>query len=172
MPRPGPRAPASSPTTSASTRAATGGAATSPLELRKPEPDGFTRFRSLTLAKSWSYNFDGDKQGDAVNVFGRLALPQLLETRGYGSFRSRGLDDRQTRGGPSMITGRAWNGGLWLGTDERKPVVGRVESFHFRNEWGSHQWDGEAVAEVRPSSALDHLASVPRSPRRTASRSG
>ena len=49
------------------------------VELRKPEPDGFTRFRALTVAKSYAYNFDGDKQGDAVNVFGRLRPPQLLE---------------------------------------------------------------------------------------------
>ena len=49
-----------------------------------------------------------------------------------------------------MTTGRSWNGGVWLETDERKPVVGRVEAFHFRNEWGSRQWDGEVVASCGP----------------------
>ena len=71
-----------------------------------------------------------------------------------GSFRWRGLDDRQTRGGPSMSTGEGWNGGVWLESDDRKAVVGRVEVFHFRNEWGSRQWEGEAVAQLRPSSAV------------------
>ena len=124
------------------------------LQLQKPEPDGFTRFRSLTLAKSYSYNFDGDKQGDAVNVFGRAVFRNYWNAGVNGSFRWRGLDDRQTRGGPSMSTGEGWNGGFWLESDDRKLVVGRLEAFHFRNEWGSRQWEGEAVAELRPSSAL------------------
>ena len=124
------------------------------VEVRKPEPDGLTRFRSLTVAKSYAYNFDGDKQADAVNAFGRAVFRNYWNAGVNGSFRWRGLDDRQTRGGPSMSTGESWNGGVWLESDDRKPVVGRLEAFHFRNEYGSRQWEGEVVAELRPSSAL------------------
>jgi hypothetical protein len=124
------------------------------VEVRKPEPDGLSRFRALTVAKSYSYNFDGDKQGDALHAFGRLVLRNYWNAGVNGSYRWRGLDDRQTRGGPSMTTGEGWNGGVWLESDGRKAVVGRVEAFHFRNEWGSRQWEGEAVAELRPSSAV------------------
>ncbi len=124
------------------------------VELRQPEPDGFTRYRALTVAKSYSYNFDGDKQGDAFHGFGRLVLRNYWNAGVNGSYRWRGLDDRQTRGGPSMSTGEGWNGGVWLESDGRKAVVGRVEAFHFRNEWGSRQWEGEVVAELRPSSAV------------------
>ena len=35
------------------------------LQWQKPEPDRFTRFRSLNVAKSYVYNFDGDEQADA-----------------------------------------------------------------------------------------------------------
>jgi hypothetical protein len=124
------------------------------LQLQKPEPDGLTRYRSLTLAKAWSYNFDGDKQGDSASVFGRLGFRNYWNAGFNGSFRWRGLDDRQTRGGPSMSTGEGWNAGLWLGTDDRKPLVGRLSTWYFRSEHGSRQWEGEAVAELRPSSAL------------------
>jgi len=124
------------------------------VELRKPEPDGLTRFRALTVAKSYAWNFDGNKQGDAVNVFGRLVLRNYWNAGLNGAFRWRALDDRQTRGGPSMSTGESWNGGLWLASDDRRPVVGRVEAFFFHSEYGSRQWEGEAVAELRPSSAL------------------
>jgi hypothetical protein len=124
------------------------------VDVRKPEPDGLTRFRALTVAKSYAYNFDGDKQADALNAFGRVVFRNYWNGGVNGSFRWRALDDRQTRGGPSMSTGEAWNGGVWLESDDRKPVVGRVEAFHFRNEYGSRQWEGEAVAELRPSSAL------------------
>jgi hypothetical protein len=124
------------------------------LQLQEPEPDSFTRFRSLTVAKAWTYNFDGDKQGDAVNVFGRLRFRNYWNAGLNGSFRWRSLDDRQTRGGPSMTTGEAWNAGGWLESDERKTVVARAEAFFFRNEHGSRQWEGGVEAELRPSSAL------------------
>jgi hypothetical protein len=124
------------------------------LQLRKPEPDGLTRFRALTIAKSWASNFDGDKQGDAVNVFSSFQFRNYWNAGLSGSYRWRALDDRQTWGGPSMTTGRALNGGFWLETDERKAVIGRVESYFFHNEWGSRQWDGEATVELRPSSAM------------------
>lgn len=124
------------------------------VEVRKPEPDGLTRFRALTIAKSYAYNFDGDKQGDAVNGFGRVVFRNYWNAGVNGSYRRRAFDDRQTRGGPSMSTGEAWNAGGWLESDDRKPVVGRVEAFFFRSEWGSRQWEGEVVAELRPSSAL------------------
>ena len=98
------------------------------LQFLKPEPDGLTRFRSLTLAKSYSYNFDGDKQGDMVNLSARAALRNYWDLGLNGSFRWRGLDDRATRGGPSMSTGEAWNLGSWVGSDGRKPVIGRFGS--------------------------------------------
>jgi hypothetical protein len=124
------------------------------LQLQEPKPDGFTRFRSLTLAKSWSYNFDGDEQGDAMNAFGRLRLRNYWNVGLNASLRWRALDDRQTRGGPSMRTGRGWNAGGWLESDDRRALVGRAEAFYFRNEWGSRQWEGGLEAQLRPSSAL------------------
>jgi len=124
------------------------------VQLQQPEPDGFTRFRAITLAKSYAWNFDGDKQADALNVRARMRLRNYWDLGVDGSYRWRGLDDRQTRGGPSMTTARSWNGGLWGGTDGRKPVVGRANAFLFRNEWGSWQWETAAALEMRPSSAM------------------
>jgi hypothetical protein len=124
------------------------------VQLQKPEPDGFTRFRALTLSKSYAYNFDGDKQADALNAGAHLSFRNYWSLGLSAGWRGRGLDDRQTRGGPSMTTARSWSGGLWVETDGRRPVVGRISSFAFGNERGSRQWDGEAAVELRPSSAL------------------
>jgi len=124
------------------------------VQLQEPEPDSWTRYRSLTVAKAWAYNFDGDKQGDALSAFGRVRFRNYWNAGTSGSFRWRALDDRQTRGGPSMSTAEGWSGGAWLESDDRKAVVGRVDAFHFANEWGSRQWEAEAVAELRASSAL------------------
>ena len=124
------------------------------LQLLKPEPDALTRFRSLTVAKSFSWNFDGLKQGDAVNVFGRALLRNYWDLGLNGSFRWRGFDDHQTRGGPAMRTGENWYGGLWAGTDARRPLVARLEAGHSRTEYGSRHWEGRASLELRPSPAL------------------
>jgi hypothetical protein len=53
-----------------------------------------------------------------------------------------------------MGTSEAWTGGFWLESDDRKPVVGRAGAFFFRSELGSRQWEGELVAEVRPSAGV------------------
>ena len=124
------------------------------LQWQKPEPDGLTRFRSLTVAKSYVYNFDGDEQADAWNLFARARLRNYWELGVNGAYRLGSLDDRQTRGGPSMLTGEGWNAGFWLESDDRKSVVGRAQLFHFQNEYGTRQWEGELGLELRPTSAL------------------
>jgi len=124
------------------------------VQWLKPEPDKLTRYRSLTVAKAYAWNFDGDKQGDTLNASGRAVLRNYWTLGLNGSYRWRGFDDRQTRGGPSMTTGRGWTGGAWLGSDGRKPAVGRLSAWAFGNEYGSRQWDVSATVAVRPSSAV------------------
>ena len=125
------------------------------LQLSKPEPDSLTRYRSLTLAKSYSYNFDGDKQGDGVNANARARLRNYWDLGLNGSFRWRGYDDRQTRGGPSMTHGRVVERRALA--RQRRPQARAPAAWArwlFRNEYGSRQWEGEATVELRPSSAL------------------
>jgi len=124
------------------------------LQLLKPELDGATRYRSLTVAKSYAWNFDGLKQGDGLNAFARAQLRNYWDLGLNGSFRWRGFDDRQTRGGPSMRTGENWGGGLWAGSDGRKPLLVRLDAYHSQTEYGSRYWEAGAQLELRPSSAL------------------
>ena len=125
------------------------------VELRKPEPDGLTRFRAAhrrEVVRLQLRRRQAGRRGQRLRA--GCVFRNYWNAGVNGSFRWRALDDRQTRGGPSMSTGEGWNGGVWLESDDRKAVVGRVEAFHFRNEYGSRQWEGEVVAELRPSSAL------------------
>jgi hypothetical protein len=41
--------------------------------LRKTQPDSLTRRRQLSVAKWYALNFDGDRQGDGMHVFGSPA---------------------------------------------------------------------------------------------------
>jgi Domain of unknown function (DUF5916)/Carbohydrate family 9 binding domain-like len=124
------------------------------LQWRKSETDSLTRFRSLTVAKAWSLNFDGDRQGDAVSAVARAHLLNYWNVGLNGSWRIAALDDRQTRGGPSMRTANGLDAGFWVESDDRKSFVGRIGAWHHRNAYGSRYWETEAAMEVHPSPGL------------------
>jgi hypothetical protein len=124
------------------------------LQIRQPRPDGFTRYRSLTVAKAYALNFDQEKQGDTLNAYARARFLNYWNMGVSGYLRWRSLDDRATRGGPSMLEGQAAGGGFWLESDDRKPVVARVSGSHYASEWGSRRWTGEVAVEMHPTPAL------------------
>jgi hypothetical protein len=124
------------------------------LQLRKSRPDSFTRYRSLLVAKAYSLNFDREKQSDSLHVYARASFPNYWNLGMSGFLRWRTLDDRATRGGPSMLSGQSAGGGFWLESDDRKALVARVSGYHSSSEWGSRYWNGEVAVEVHPTPAL------------------
>jgi len=124
------------------------------LQWRKTEPDALTRYRSLTLARAWARNFDGDPQGDLINASARASLRNYWNLGVSGGWRGSGLSDRQTRGGPQMLAPEGVDAGFWISTDDREPVVARLSGYHYRNEYGSRYWDGELALVVHPSPGL------------------
>ena len=124
------------------------------VELRQSRPDGLTRYRSLTVAKAYSLNFDQEKQGDSLNLYARAQFNNYWNLGMSGYLRWRALADGATRGGPSMLSGDAAGGGFWLESDDRKPIVARVSGYHSTNEWGSRYWNGELAVEMHPTPAL------------------
>ncbi len=106
------------------------------------------------MAKAYALNFDQDKQGDTLHVYARARLLNYWNVGMNGYLRWESLDDRATRGGPSMLDGEAAGGGFWLESDDRKPVVARVSGSHHASEWGSRRWEGEVAVEMHPTPAL------------------
>ena len=124
------------------------------VQFRKSQPDGFTRYRSLMVAKAYSINFDQEKQGDTFNAYARARFLNYWNMGLNGYLRRGSLDDRATRGGPSMLAGRSLGGGFWLESDDRRPIVGRVSGSYRTDEWGSRRWRGEVGVELHPTPAL------------------
>ena len=93
------------------------------IQLRQSRPDGFTRYRSLTVAKAYSLNYDQEKQGDSLNVYARARFNNYWNMGMSGYLRWRALADRATRGGPSMLSGRTRRGRLLA--RERRPQAAR-----------------------------------------------
>jgi hypothetical protein len=121
---------------------------------RKTDPDKVTRRRSLSIAKWYALNFDGDRQGDGLHVFGNAQLRNYWNVGGNGFKRWRAWDDSRTRGGPSMIAGAAWGAGAWLETDARKRASLGLEYFRFESEYGGREDTYWTSLNLKPSSSL------------------
>ena len=107
----------------------------------KPTPDRWTRSRMLFLGKWWTWNYGGDKQSDGVYAMWQTTLLNYWTVGGSGGYFARGLDDRLTRGGPSVTTPRGAMGELRVASDSRKTLSlewdanyqGGAESVRFMN---------------------------------------
>jgi hypothetical protein len=121
---------------------------------RKPNPDGFTRSRSFSVAKWYALNFENERQGDGLHVFWNAQLKNYWYTGGNAFNRWRAHNDALTRGGPSVIGPAARGGGGWLETDSRKRATLVLESFYNENEYGGWSHSSFAALKLKPSSSL------------------
>lgn len=123
-------------------------------EYRKTDPGRVFRDAFVAVAKWYTFNFEGDKQGDGVNLFSEV---RFLNYWGMGlsaSHRFRAQDDRFTRGGPSALSGSSSGGGVWLRSDSRKKVSGRVSGSYQRAEFGAWGFQGGLSFDFKPFSSL------------------
>jgi hypothetical protein len=121
---------------------------------RKTKPDRLTRRRQLSIAKWYALNFDGDRQGDGLHVFGNAQLRNFWTVGVNGFKRWRAYNDGLTRGGPSALAGAALGVGAFVETDDRKAVTGAVEAFSTSNEYGSRSLETYLRLTLKPSSGL------------------
>jgi hypothetical protein len=87
---------------------------------RNVTPDRFTRARTFWIAKAWTWNYNREMQMDGWLGSTSLTFLNYWEYGiGVRTFR-RALDDRLTRGGPSMLNPLAGGWDMNLTTDGRK----------------------------------------------------
>jgi hypothetical protein len=125
------------------------------VSYRKSKVDRFTRNRWIGLAKWYSLNFQGERQGDGFNVFSNAQFRNYWFVGLNGSLRRRVQNDQQTRGGPSMVSPAGVGIGAWAESDSRKRVTLNLETFYSRNEFGGWGWSHWASVKVKPSSSLN-----------------
>lgn len=123
-------------------------------EYRKTDPGRWFRDAFVAVAKWYTFNFEGDKQGDGVNLFSEV---RFLNYWGMGlsaSHRFRAQDDRFTRGGPSALSGSSSGGGVSLRSDSRKKISGRINTYYQRNQFGGWGFEGGLSLDFKPFSSL------------------
>jgi hypothetical protein len=117
----------------------------------KYTPDAFTRRRSLSVTKSWGWNFGRIKQSDSWSLSTSLTFPNYWYASARASFNATTFDDHLTRGGPLALRPRSLSISSDFGSDARKVVwIGSGGSYE-QNEFGSWEGSGYASIRVRPS---------------------
>ena len=121
---------------------------------RNPDPDGFSRYRQVLVAKWYAWNGAHDALGDG------LYAGAFAQFRNYWSAEATahvGRDvysDRLTRGGPLMRSPGFRNFDAEIETDERQPVVFRLEGNYGFDTAGGWEASGEIGVEIKPTPAL------------------
>ena len=121
---------------------------------RKTKPDRVTRTRSLSIAKWYALNFDGDRQGDGAHAFFNAQLRNYwnVGVNGYKSFRAQ--SDNFTRGGPSGENPAGHGAGFWFETDSRKRATANLEFYKEGDERGGSFVGVWLTAKLKPTSGL------------------
>jgi hypothetical protein len=122
--------------------------------LRKTTPDGFTRSRSLSLAKWYTLNFDNERQADGLQASFSGELRNFWFVGGGAFYRRRVGNDQLTRGGPSMITGASRGVNVFLQSDVRYNVTYGFDSSYSSNEYGGWSFDFSPSVSLKPASWL------------------
>lgn len=123
-------------------------------EWRRTDPGRHVRSAFVAVAKWYSLNFAGDRQGDGLHVFSNAQLRNYWRVGGNAFTRWATWDDSRTRGGPSMRRPGSRGADLWFESDSRRSAKLRGEVFV-----GDYQAAGDELfttltLELRPSSGL------------------
>jgi len=124
------------------------------LVWKKPNPDRWTRSRAAVLAKFWTWNFNREVQADGYFVSGNATLLNYWDIQGTAIVSRPSLDDRLTRGGPSVRKPGGWDLGAGVESDSRKPVGLEFNAAYSRDNAGGFDSRVSLSFDIRPSPSL------------------
>jgi hypothetical protein len=124
------------------------------VQFRWDTPTKLYRSFRLNLNQWAGWNFGGDTRFTGANVNAHLTLLSNWSAGAGFNAEGAGIDDRSTRGGPSMRSKRGANVWYYVQSDGRRAVNGGWMGFYFRDETGSTAWRADPQVEWRPTSFL------------------
>jgi len=124
------------------------------VDYRKTDPDRYTRSRWFALSKWYALNFASERQGDGLHSFFELQFKNYWWLGGNAWKRWQALDDRLTRGGPSVTSPAAWGGELWSRTDTRKRLALKLDGTYYQNAGGTTERMLSTTLEMKPAGAV------------------
>jgi hypothetical protein len=124
------------------------------VDFRKTDTGRFTRSAWAAVAKWYALNFAGERQGDGAHAFWEAQLLNYWWVGGNFWKRWQALDDRLTRGGPSMLSPSAAGTALWVKTDARQRVGLSLDGSYYQSAFGTNERVLSAAVDVKPSGSV------------------
>lgn len=107
------------------------------FQLRSDTPNRWRRSINVNFNQWTGWNFDGDLRFRGGNINGNVTLASNWTVGGGYNVQGRGFSDRLTRGGPGGYVNGNRNGWIFLSTDQRKDLVGRMNLSAYSDRKGS-----------------------------------
>jgi hypothetical protein len=123
-------------------------------QWRDQKVNRFSRERFLAFAKFYTWNFARELQSDGIFALGNIQFKNYWTIFGNALFFRPVQDDRQTRGGPSMLSPTTRGGFLGLETDSRKRLSIGMNGNIFTSTAGFN-YTGSASVRYRPAASLE-----------------
>jgi hypothetical protein len=124
------------------------------LNLRKQDPDRWTRSRSLLVAKSFTRNFANQTTNNGFFLFGNATFLNYWNVATSLGLFPRSFSDRLTRGGPASINPGSGFFNMDFGTDARKALSVALSMSHSWDEFGGWDGSGQLTATIKPTASL------------------
>ena len=112
------------------------------------------RDREFWVGKYQNWNWGRDNLANGVYGNWFAEATNYWYGFGWGGFEARVLDDRKTRGGPLAQRPSNWNGGIGLGSDNRKKLSFEASIEDFESRDGSWERGGRISIVYRPTTNL------------------
>jgi hypothetical protein len=118
-------------------------------------PDRFTRYRDLTVAQFFVWNYGNAKLGDGLMSFGNMTFLNYWNAGGSIAFFRKTQSDRLTRGGPPTLELPSGFANIYLNSDSRKTVAWHFEGGRDWNDAGGGGGSGGLSVEWKPSPGVN-----------------
>jgi hypothetical protein len=124
------------------------------FQLRDVTPRRFSRSRSMWVSKYSTWNFAREVQANGLMGQGYWEFLNYWNVNGQGGYNWRALDDRLTRGGPSVENPGGSFVNFNVNTDSRKPISVNVNGNYNRNDEGGVSRNAGVNLQIKPSAGV------------------
>ncbi len=124
------------------------------LQIRSDRPTRFFRSRNINFNQWAGWNTGGQLRYYGININSHYTLVSNWSMGGGLNLQGSGLQDRVTRGGPSVRTNKSRSGWMYLNTDNRRLVSLNLNASGFADGFNSRGWDVGPSVVFRPNRAL------------------
>lgn len=128
------------------------------LNYRQTKPRGKLQSWNVGLSNNTEYDFGGDRQYHASELFANFTFRNFWNLNTYFDFFPSSFDHSATRGGPTMRTARSWNGVVQLSNSFGAKTSWNGRIYYGEDELGGETYRLSGGLSIRPSTRFQFSA--------------